>query len=210
MTIGTGAYRHRGNRDVWCTRTRCPRRWSSQPGTVVPTRCRRRIRPPGPRGASGKRLEDWDHRRRRISVPGYRDRRVVHPHTVPSPVALAAWDGGPSPLSAPHPPPGTPRRVREEIGGLGPSAPAHIGTGAPGQTCGAPAHDALACGPRSLGRWSQPAFGTTSAPRDPEARLGRDWRAGTIGTGAYRYRGTGFVIPPGWLPGRGRCRPIVN
>jgi hypothetical protein len=58
--------------------------------------------------------------------------RVMRPHTMPSPVDLVDWDGGPSRLSAPDPPPGTPRSVWEEIGGLGPSAPAHIGAGAPG------------------------------------------------------------------------------
>jgi hypothetical protein len=61
-------------------------------------------------------------------------------------------------------------------------------------TCGASAHDALPGGPRRLGRWSQPAFGAGSAPRDPEARLGRDWRAGTIGAGAYRRRRTGMLV----------------
>ncbi len=58
--------------------------------------------------------------------------RVMRPHTMLSLVDLVDWDGGPSRLSAPDPPPGTPRSVWEEIGGLGPSAPAHIGAGAPG------------------------------------------------------------------------------
>jgi hypothetical protein len=69
---------------------------------------------------------------------------------------------------------------------MGPSVPAHIGAGTPGRV--------ITGGPRRLGRWSQPAFGAGSAPRDPEERLGRDWRAGTIGAGAYRRRRTGMLV----------------
>ena len=56
-----------------------------------------------------------------------------------------------------------------------------------GHLSGAPTHDSLAGGPHRLGRWSQPAFGASSAPRDPEVRLGREGRAGTIAVGACVY-----------------------
>jgi hypothetical protein len=41
-------------------------------------------------------------------------------------------------------------------------------------------------GPRSRYRWYQPVFCVGSGPRDPEAAMGKEGRAGTIGTGPCR------------------------
>jgi hypothetical protein len=82
--VGTSVSAHIGAEapDVWCARTRSSHWWSSQSGTVVPARFRRRIRPPAPRGASGKRKEGLGPS---VSVhigaeaPGC----VVRPHVIP-------------------------------------------------------------------------------------------------------------------------------